>query len=835
MPASSGGAYGEQVMSYKTAGWQGVLPVKGKILAVKAVSGKQGRWPTNEEYGEWVTKYRNHNIALRLPPWIIGVDIDAYEGKDGAETLEMWESRCGKLPPTWRSSAREDPISGIRYFKVPPDVQFPSELGPGIEIVQFHHRYGVVWPSKHVEIGSTYYWYNPVGERVTRIPTPQEITELPESWLEQLASHSVTTDSKDGVTTATSLLSQLLAEPPEATGGRNNWLTRVAGHIAKGQFHPDGFEQLILTINRSLTEPLGLEEVTKTARSIWQAEQVQRIDSENLPAQETGWLLSGADHLLCQVEAKDKSISLVQCSDFDIRAIGKYTDDRFNTFYKVQVISQLHTADRFLTEPAGMFGDSRGLRKRLQSMELNIWPVRGDSGSVEAVHPIQRLGHYLSSQEAPALQVVPCMGWNDEAQGFVCDEGVISTNQVDAKSRWVLDPAVRVRDPMQNKYGFEGSLEEAQKILREVLTFQDETVTSVFGAWWAACFIKAQLMQKVSGFPFMAIEATSGTGKTEGFFNLMVQLNGATRLGSHQTAAAFRDSMASNRSGIVWIDDLDNAVSTYQDIRCATNEASRSKKAADNTATSSVRLVAPVLLTGESLPGLNEQTALADRMIQLHVPPAKNRRSQHGDHEQWLDILDLREKAPDLWKYSGWFVQQALIHATDVIADWKNLRPSGMSRHGDKIGALRVGARLLDILCGEQKMEHTERVDNWVEELKPSAGDFMISRILPECLREHHIPRSARGWVPVWVDDEGIVWWHAGKLSDWWQSHRRGPFSERERNFGTMQALELHRQAMGVDRNDRKKYAVNSLGEKYSQQNYYPCPREQSDLIMSLV
>jgi len=92
-------------------------------------------------------------------------------------------------------------------------------------------------------------------------------------------------------------------------------------------------------------------------------------------------------------------------------------------------------------------------------------------------------------------------------------------------------------------------------VLDEVLTYHDETVTSVFGAWWAACLLKPQIEVATSLFPFVAIEAPSESGKTNGFFQMMTQLNGNTRGETQPTKAALRDMAAAHRNGIVWVDD----------------------------------------------------------------------------------------------------------------------------------------------------------------------------------------------------------------------------------------------------------------------------------------
>lgn len=830
--------YSTAVDLYRAAGWPSVLPTSGKVLIPEGVTGRRGRMPTPEDYLEWLGEYAGKNASLRLPKWVIGIDVDAYEGKQGGATLLDWEGRLGPLPATVRSSARiGDNLSGIRFFKVPAEGELRTDLGhdSGIEVVQFHHRYAVVWPSIHPDLGSKYQWFSAAGRRMDRVPQPTEVAELPPAWYDALRQGAPLTGdlrrAPRGSSGARSTLSKLLATPP-AEGGRNNWLARVAGHLAKGKFHEDGFIELLSTINRSLANPLDDSEVQKAARSIWRTEQEAKTADGEMPTQATGWLASGGDHLLCQVEVGEKDAKdrlIVPCSDFDLRVLGKYTDEDHSTYYRLQVESGLQPA-RYVIEPAALFGNARALAPRLRALELNCWPVKGDLGAVQSRNPAGRLGHYLSVQEAPRLQVAPQMGWSDVAEGFVCDEGVITAEGLDPQGGWMPDPAIRRRDPMVNQYGFEGTWEDAQRVLKEVLTYQDDVVCSVFGAWWAACLVKAQIMGLSSLFPFMAIEAMSGTGKSEGFFSLMVRLNGATKLGSQQTAASFRDSMAANRSGIVWIDDLDDATRVYQDIRTATNESYRSKKGMDHFGSVSVRLVAPVLLTGEALPGLADQTALLDRLIRLDVPPAKDRRSKKGDYPQWDDIQDLQSRHPEMWRIAGWYVQKALHFWPHVAGEWKRVRTSS-GRHADKMATLRMGARLLDLMTDDGW--HTEVVDDWCGRQAAPEGDYLTNRILPELLRDSRMIGSALDWQPVWVDENGIVWWHPGRVADVWAKKYRTA-DQRTKGFASPDTLARHREAMGVTKADRRKFSVHRVGDRRNQQNYYPVPADISKRVLGM-
>jgi hypothetical protein len=69
-----------------------------------------------------------------------------------------------------------------------------------------------------------------------------------------------------------SLLSDLLQHPP-AEGGRNDWFTRVCGHLAKmHRDKPDLYSLYVNDANQKLPQPLEPAEVDKTAQSIWNTE-----------------------------------------------------------------------------------------------------------------------------------------------------------------------------------------------------------------------------------------------------------------------------------------------------------------------------------------------------------------------------------------------------------------------------------------------------------------------------------------------------------------------------------------------------------------------------------
>jgi len=180
--------YKDAALAYRERGWVGVLPVpaRSKRLEVVGWTGRDGGDPSGADVYEWREMQPSANIALRMPPDVIGLDIDGYK-EIGAATFAAALARYGTLPPTWRSTARDDGLSGILYFRVPPGLIWAGQLdGGGCEIIQRSHRYAVAPPSIHPS-GWTYRWYDPASAVTITIPSPQGFPLLPETWIAGLS------------------------------------------------------------------------------------------------------------------------------------------------------------------------------------------------------------------------------------------------------------------------------------------------------------------------------------------------------------------------------------------------------------------------------------------------------------------------------------------------------------------------------------------------------------------------------------------------------------------------------------------------------------------------
>jgi len=177
--------YADTAGTYWDAGWRGVLPLpwRAKKNPPAGFTGSTGTDPAYPDIATWMQDGKR-NICLRLPNHVIGIDVDAYGDKAGAYTLREREAQWGPLPPTWRSTSRDDGVSGIRLYRIPVGLAWPGEVGPGIETVRRDHRYVVCAPSIHPDTYDTYRWIDPKGIIVaTGVPDPDQLPLLPDAWV----------------------------------------------------------------------------------------------------------------------------------------------------------------------------------------------------------------------------------------------------------------------------------------------------------------------------------------------------------------------------------------------------------------------------------------------------------------------------------------------------------------------------------------------------------------------------------------------------------------------------------------------------------------------------
>lgn len=163
------------------------IPARGKRPVPKSATGRNG--VVNEEkVASWASdpEWASQNTALRADGYI-AIDVDHYGDRVGADQLAELEAKLGTLPATPTSTSRgQDSPSRQHFYLVPEGVQFDTQPAPDIEMVQFHHRYSIVWPSVHPDTGEIYRWYDANNELMTEPPGIDDFERLPEAWLEHL-------------------------------------------------------------------------------------------------------------------------------------------------------------------------------------------------------------------------------------------------------------------------------------------------------------------------------------------------------------------------------------------------------------------------------------------------------------------------------------------------------------------------------------------------------------------------------------------------------------------------------------------------------------------------
>lgn len=612
-------------------------------------------------------------------------------------------------------------------------------------------------------------------------------------------------------------LSELLQNPPKRGEGRtNDWLTAVAGHYAKQYRHAEDLYREHMRQACALVDE-DYEEFEKVVESIWGTESASHFERD--ASADNGWLVGIGRTLFCsaKIPAREPGKTergLMPYANFDILAGGVMVDEDGKRTY--QVVLQTAYGDIDTTLHSGTIADRRKLTAWLMQYGATIAPHEP-----LMVHPVMdhgvRLQRYLESQGAPAVRVVDRLGWDEVSQQFVTFDGAIrDTGPVDiAEAGVIADRSKVTRKTAQYYYGFEHDLQRAKEVLREVLTFHYPEVVHINGAWWAATFLRTQAMRHTSLFPFMGVEAPSGSAKTNGHFDQMVQLSGNYQGHVVATKAAFRDSAATSNNGILWADDMDNPDTLHEALRASTSNGTVRKMSEERQAVD-FTLSNPLLITGEDIQ-ISDQKATLDRAVLLRPPSPTDRMSLKEGREkvpQWADIVELQRCFPGerrMTVLAGWYVVMALQVRTQFEDLVGRLVMEHRGRNADKYAILRAGARMLDYMVDPEgdwdaaesgEGEHAQYVDAWVRlDIAKNDGlehdNRITQRVLPWALNtlgpvpvdSPHLVKYARSWEqlpPVLVgassEDDLLpaeVWVNTRLLAQAWSEQRAGRIDTR--------------------------------------------------------
>lgn len=742
----------------------------------------------------WAAEYPDANIGGICDKWLV-VDIDPRTGG----------TRPDDLPPTRvHMSGRGDGGQHLIY-RLPPDADCKSgKLATGVDIKTGAGSYVVLPPSIHPDTG----WSYVAGTQAMAIAPPALVSRFARDG-------SVDTDGDASTGGSRSMLSALL-DRPVSEGGRNDWLTAVSGHFAKmHRDKKDLFESQVRMANQTLPSPLGDREVAKIMKSIWESERTNNADRDQIAklSADNGHLIAHGDRLMTlgwpDGAPKDAPAELVEFADFNPEVINVMIDPEDDMYIYDVRLRRASGPPVVVTIAAESFGDPRALRKVLARYAASVThPKRLAQPTPDWA---TRLLKYLVDQDAPRLTKAPYLGWDDTENGYLTLDGVLDGSGLRA-FRQTKPNTVELRQsaPVDHGYRLLATRARAVDILAQVCTFQDEETVAIFGAWWAATLAKSLIRRHTAMFPVMAIEAASGSGKTSGFFALMIQLIGSNDGAGQYTLATLRNALSANSNNVIWVDDLDDPSTLHELIRVLTAGGSLSKMV-NHTKTMRYPLVSSLLLSGESL-GLQDQKATLDRCVVLHPPDPTRRRSVLGDYPQWDDIAKL---SAELHSYgggsglSGHYAQMVAGAAGQIrqlCEQMASSMPSG--RTGSWHFTLAVGARVLDFLTTnnramltDQTGPHAATVDDWlVRRMAPVTDDAgneriavyndnaLTQKILPAYLADVSINPTHRSPIAsAYEREDGYeVLVNLRALATWWSEMQRGrihPRTESESSF----------------------------------------------------
>jgi hypothetical protein len=747
---------------------------------------------------QWWAKWPNANIG-GATAGRFALDVDL--GKGGS-----W-AQVESLPATRRHLSGRGDGGGHLIFTLTAQQRAAGlksnntgKWADGIDIKTGPGNYLVLPPSLHGATGKPY-----TIEAEGEVALPQGVLDrLAEGEREKIESGEAVKGT-GGKTR--SMLVRLLEKVPERGDGKaNDWLIAVCGHYAKQYARQ---EDLYLLHAREAAAKLvpPLDDAEKAIASAWRMEHDNHPERE-VQAQataETGYLVSNEYEIVCLAweGPKDDRVQVpTPWADFDLRVKGVIVDPSSNRVaYDLILRRARDRAEIEAVIEAATFGDGKRVATWLAGFGVSV--AQPENCAHRSPAPHVKLLRYLQAQEAPQTVMAPALGWDESAEGFLTHEGVITSGGLQPYGTVRPDPTLRSGKSAPYQYGFDRDRAEAQRVLAEVLTYQDETVTSVFGAWWAANLLKPTFMQRVSMFPALAVQAASGAGKTNGAFALMVQASGNVRGEGHYTIASLRNALAGNRNGLIWVDDLDEPRKVHELVRSATSNGTITKVAEDRTTLTEFTLVGSMVLTGEAL-ALSGQKAMVERFVMLNVDSPAQRKSLKPGREhlpQWEDVRDLLDAYPEraggLAVLAGHFVTMALEHSDEVMAALRRAHPEdGAGRIGEKAQVLRVGAMLLDAILGhdgawEAAGPHAQRVAHWLADDgnvgRSFEGDNRLTMdILPWALRAFDFPQTpvapggGRGaFVEIDLDEEqieseAVVWFSPKRLAEVWHEYKHG-------------------------------------------------------------
>ena len=189
------------------------------------------------------------------------------------------------MPSTWMSTGRGPGHSGIWWYRLPPDqddIILKGAPCAGVEIIQRHHRYALVFPStvKDADADRNYDWYRPDGTRSDQPPAVSDLPVLPAEWIPHLLQTDGETGGESGGGTG--------GWRPGATikmGERDNVVTSIAWREAHRQPSLDALMDYMETLVWPVIEQPPGQRFTKNqlrqkVKSAWSKKKAARKREE---------------------------------------------------------------------------------------------------------------------------------------------------------------------------------------------------------------------------------------------------------------------------------------------------------------------------------------------------------------------------------------------------------------------------------------------------------------------------------------------------------------------------------------------------------------------------
>lgn len=733
------------------------------------------------EYGSYGLWLATGQVSKRVV-----LDVDDLEAEN------HWRDELGDYifdRALKATSGRRDPETGFvgkhLHFRIRPDDErpWPSHSGDaGSETGAYDFRGdggGVVMAPTMHKSGAVYEW---VGGELMDAPECLRKEEQPKPTTGRSGGHGVLGDL------------QLSADDP---GRGNNWLTRVAGHFAKhyrGSF--DMYEAILSNLNQASADPIDDADFSKTINQIWKTEQSNADPGLVGYEQSNGWLVGHAGRLftLCNEggDGEEKVLKAREWGNFDPKVTGIATYADGTRRYLID----LHVGDRVIpdveVELSALSTDARA-NGWLATFGANILPAPHDIRGGYAPHG--RLTRYVTGQDAPESVIVDHLGWDRQHRQYLTNTGVIVAG-AQAEARFgPVRPSRKAIEHSRVHFGFEVSSDEAVGILRQVLTFHDETAMSVMAAWMVMRLLAE--MYKVTVHPSLQVEGKSGSSKTKTTHMLIQLILGSKQDGGGWSKARAEGAYASNAGGVVWFDDTDIDKDLQELIRIATTGGSKAKMSAgDFTKVGDTRFRASTIITSEGLTDTyNAQQANRERAVRVELPPVQGRMSYNDPKRtQWeADVkpLWLDRFGGDFTQVAGALLAAILEHA-DAMGDL-----DGATRVEQAYGILRGGARVLASLLDDP--EHVVRVDKWISERQDLGGASTVTlEVVPGLWADRRMPTTpgANGVVqPVFLA-EGKFHVNANLAAPAWKAYRGRGYTTRDASVADQSGIKREMQTV---------------------------------------